>query len=73
MSRQPGSQDEHKIVPCLPITYDEEDKKLIYEQDRDSPLPQEIKSYWMNSLETKFVILDGTNEVSLFLLPHILK
>ena len=60
-------------MPRLPITYTDEEKNLIYDQDRDSPLPKEFQSYWMDTLETKFVILDDNNEFSLYLLPHILK
>jgi uncharacterized Zn-finger protein len=60
-------------VPRLPITYTDEEKNLIYDQDRDSPLPEYFHSYWMDTLETKFVILDKENEFSLYLLPHILK
>ena len=60
-------------MPRLPVTYTDEEKKLIYDQDRDSPLPQDIKSFWLSTLETKFVVLDGNNEFSLFLMPHILK
>ena len=60
-------------MPRLPITYTDEEKNLIYDQDRDSPLPKEFHSYWMDTLETKFVILDKENEFSLYLLPHILK
>ena len=60
-------------MPRLPITYTDEEKYLIYNQDRDSPLPEYFDSYWMDTLETKFVILDYYNEFSLYLLPHILK
>ena len=68
-----GESSQHKIVAKLPITYTEEEKKLIYDQDWDSPLPQEIKSYWMDTLETKFVVFCDKSEFSLYLLPHILK
>ena len=71
MNNKPPGQ--HNIVPRLPITYTDEEKNLIYNQDRDSPLPKEFHSYWMDTLETKFVILDDKNEISLYLLPHILK
>jgi hypothetical protein len=60
-------------VPRLPLTYTDAEKSLIYNQDRESPLPQEIKSFWLSTLETKFVVLDGENEFSLFLMPHILE
>ena len=72
--RQPATLDQpHQIKPRLPVIYTDEEKKLIYKQDRDSPLPPVIQSYWMDTLETKFVILDNNNELSLYLLPHILK
>ena len=64
---------QHKIVSRLPVTYTDDEKNLIYNQDRDSPLPKVIQSYWMNTFETKFIILDGTNEFSIYLMPHILK
>ena len=64
---------EHKIEPRLPVTYTDEEKNLIYNQDRVSPLPSDFQSFWMDTLETKFVILDDKNEFSLNLLPHILK
>ena len=70
IDKPPG---QHKIVPRLPITYTDEEKNLIYNQDRDSPLPIFFQSYWMDILETKFVILHKINEFSLYLLPHILK
>ena len=70
IDKPPG---QHKIVPRLPITYTDEEKNLIYNQDRDSPLPRLFQSHWMDTLETKFVILDDNNEFSLYLLPHILK
>jgi hypothetical protein len=60
-------------VPRLPITYTDEEKNLIYNQDRDSLLPKKFQSYWMDPLETKFVVLDVKNEFSLYLLPHVLK
>ena len=60
-------------MPRLPITYTDEEKNLIYNQDRGSPLPYIFQSYWMDTLETKFVVLDYDNEFSLYLLPHILK
>ena len=57
----------------MPVTYTDEEKNLIYDQDRDNPLPTKFHSYWTDTLETKFVVLDKKNEFSLYLLPHILK
>ena len=70
-NNQPSGQ--HQIVPRLLVTYTDEEKNLIYNQERDSPMPEEFQSFWMGTLETKFVILDDKNEFSLYLLPHILK
>lgn len=39
----------------------------------ETVLSQEVKSFWLSALETKFVLLNGDTEFSIFLMAHILK
>ena len=63
----------HNIVSSNIIKYTYEENTLIYQYSRKSPFPTAIKCFWMDSLATKFIVLNDENQFSLYLLPHILR